>query len=186
MFDFNAYYNRYEGKDAKMAQAIKDGYRLVNSDGGGVVSWTFWHPVTKDSFSLIVADVDYDYDSSMIGVIHIDNEVRNQWLDYIGVIRAGVTARVVKGRKFPINSVVYVRKLENKYVNYQSIAYAVLGNGRSIALENLVLELEQKAEDTTVTEKQAKYIESICKKKKITFPQVNSKESASQWISENK
>ena len=101
---------------------------------------------------LVLRDYDYDdgsRDNDELYYMQINEEVRTIYLHDNGIILAGDTVKVVKGRKVPIGTIAKVVSLteyKDRYGRFQCI-YANLDNGQRTNLYNC--ELLNKRGDNT-------------------------------------
>ena len=129
-----------------MAHLASDGWRLVARDGGTFVTGVLFNVVTGEDAHVVLADYDrWDpfegredadwYDKA------VDMDARKAWHKKNGVLDAGLTARVVKGRKVPIGYtgvVARIRKIYDRYGHHVA-NYAVFEDGTSTNVDNCVL-----------------------------------------------
>ena len=121
-----------------------EGFQKVAQSGGSYVVATFFNPETKETDTRCVRDYDYadcSRDNDELYYMPIDEEARRLYLRHMGVISAGDTVKVVKGRKVPVGTVAVVEKLydwKDQYGRTQT-TYAVLDNGMKTSVGNCVL-----------------------------------------------
>lgn len=120
---------------------MEDKFYKVNQTGGGYVVALFFNPVTKETYTKCVRDYDYEdgsRDNDELYYMPIDAEVAEIYRKHIGIIAAGDTVEVVKGRKIPhgtIAKVVRVYDWRDCYGRVQA-TYAVFEDGRKTSVYN--------------------------------------------------
>ena len=120
---------------------LKDGFFKVYQSNGSYVTATFFNPETKEEYSELVRDYDYDdcsRDNDELYYMEIDENAKRAWKHHHGVIQVGDVVEVFKGRKIPVGTkgiVVKEREVRNCY--WQWFAdYIVLDNGASLNVAN--------------------------------------------------
>ena len=68
----------------------------------------------------------------------IDEEAADAWRKHIGIVAAGDTVKVVKGRKVPLGTVAKVTRVYDYKDRYGRVVavYAVLDNGQKTSVYN--------------------------------------------------
>ncbi len=122
----------------------ENGFYKVGQSGGSYVVAYLFNPETKEEKSFCVRDYDYcdcSRDNDDLYNLPINEEVRRLYLRHHGIISAGDTVRVVKGRKIPIGTVATVERIydwRDAYGRIQTV-YAVFTNGLKTNINNCVL-----------------------------------------------
>lgn len=117
------------------------GYKKVAENGGTFVTATFFNPETGDVVTGCVRDYDYADGSRDIDELYhmgIDEEARRAWLHTKGIILAGDTIEVIKGRKVKVGTVAVVtktREIKDRYGRWVA-DYVVLDNGEQTNIDN--------------------------------------------------
>ena len=120
---------------------MENKFSKVGQSGGSYVVAYFVNPITWEYYSKCVRDYDYSdcsRDDDDLYYMPIDEEVAHLWRKHQGIISAGDTVRVVKGRKIPIGTVAKVSHLFNyndKYGRWVA-TYAVFEDGRKTSVSN--------------------------------------------------
>ena len=121
-----------------------EGFFKVNQSGGSYVVATLYNPTTGEETTKCVRDYDYDdcsRDCDELYYMPIDNDVRRLWLHSHGVIMAGDTIKVVKGRKVKVGTVATVKEIKpitDRYGRWVA-DYAYLADGQRTNVTNCVL-----------------------------------------------
>jgi hypothetical protein len=137
----------------KLQQLNNDGfYKVATHQHLSFSTVTFFNPLTKETKNIWTSDTDnpqyYEEEEYELYVADEDKAVREQWLDYNGVIRVGCKVKIVKGRKFvgEIKRVVkeYTYKINGMYGRpYGDIPYLVFEDGTKVAWANCKLYVEE-------------------------------------------
>ena len=123
-----------------------NGFYKVKEDGFGVSTGTFFNPVTLESFSKIVWDIDndwllFDEEIQILRNLPINEEVQRIWKHHNGEILIGDTVEVFKGRKMPIGYVGIVEKIKpfhDRYGRWQA-NYIYFADGQKTNYNNCKL-----------------------------------------------
>jgi len=120
---------------------LENKFYKVNQTGGSYVVALFVNPVTWESYTVCVRDYDYSdcsRDNDELYYTPIDNEAANAWRKHIGIVEAGDTVKVVKGRKVPLGTVAKVTRVYDYKDRYgRAVAtYAVFEDGRKTSVYN--------------------------------------------------
>ena len=119
----------------------KRGFYKVKQSGGSYIVAYFFNPATKETISTCVRDYDYfdcSRDNDELYYMPIDQAAAELYRKHIGIIAAGDTVRVVKGRKVPIGTVARVARVFDYRDCYgRTVAtYAVFDDGRKTSVSN--------------------------------------------------
>ena len=119
-----------------------DGFFKVAQNGGTYVVATFYNPDTNEIKTQCVRDYDYSdgsRDNDELYYMEIDEDARRKFLRFKGIIQAGDTVEVVKGRKVPIGTIVQVKDVRPYYDRYhRHVAdYAYFMDGQRTNVNNL-------------------------------------------------
>ena len=120
---------------------LENKFYKVNQTGGSYVVALFVNPVTWKSYTVCVRDYDYSdcsRDNDELYHMPIDEEAADAWRKHIGIVEAGDTVKVVKGRKVPLGTVAKVTRVYDYKDRYGRVVavYAVLDNGQKTSVYN--------------------------------------------------
>ena len=120
---------------------MENKFYKVNQHGGTYVVALFVNPITWETRSVCVRDYDYadgSRDNDELYYMPIDKEAAEAWRKHIGIVSAGDTVKVVKGRKIPVGAVAKVtRVFDYKDCYGRTVAtYAVFEDGRKTSVYN--------------------------------------------------
>ena len=120
---------------------VRPGFYKVSQNGGTYVTALFVNPETWEDYLVCVRDYDYgdcSRDNDELYYMPIDEEVAELYRKHIGIIAAGDTVEVYKGRKVPIGTVAKVARVydwRDCYGRTQA-TYAVFEDGRKTSVYN--------------------------------------------------
>ena len=120
---------------------LENKFYKVNQTGGSYVVALFVNPISWESYTVCVRDYDYadcSRDNDELYYMPIDEEAANAWRKHIGIVEAGDTVKVVKGRKVPLGTVAKVTRVYDYKDRYGRVVavYAVLDNGMKTSVNN--------------------------------------------------
>lgn len=120
---------------------LENKFYKVNQTGGSYVVALFVNPITWQTYTVCVRDYDYSdcsRDNDELYYMPIDEEAANAWRKHIGIVEAGDTVKVVKGRKAPLGTVAKVTRVYDYKDRYGRVVavYAVLDNGMKTSVYN--------------------------------------------------
>lgn len=116
-------------------------YKVVPNNGGTYITAVFFNPTTKEIRDKCVRDYDYSdcsRDNDELYYMPVNQEVRRQYLRFIGYIQEGDLIRVFKGRKVPIGTIARVERRYPIYDRYRRHVadYVQLDNGMTTNVLN--------------------------------------------------
>ena len=125
---------------------IENKFYKVHTSGYSLTIATFYNPITKESFSKKIWDIDddrllWDEDIQELYNMPIDKEVQRMYYHHDGKILDGDIVKVVKGRKIPIGYIGKVEKIKpfyDKYKRWQA-DYIYFVDGKKTNINNCVL-----------------------------------------------
>ena len=127
---------------------MKEGFYKVNESGFSLTIATFFNPVTGETFTERVWDMDddrllCDSEKQEMRNMPINHEMRREWLHRAGTILEGDTAKVVKGGKLPIGKTGKVAKIKPFYDKYKRWCcdYLYFEDGSRTNVTNCILVL---------------------------------------------
>lgn len=125
---------------------LENRFYKVGESGFSLTIATFFNPITKESFSQRVWDIDddrllYDDEVQELRDMPINETVKRAYLHHNGRILTGDTVKVIKGRKMPIGYVGTVENIKPYYDKYHrwQANYIYFADGQRTNINNCML-----------------------------------------------
>ena len=120
---------------------MENRFYKVNQTGGTYVTALFFNPVTRETKSVLARDYDYSdcsRDNDEVYYMPIDREAAEIYRKHIGIVAAGDTVEVIKGRKVPLGTVAKVARVYDWRDCYGRVraTYAVFEDGQKTSVYN--------------------------------------------------
>ena len=128
------------------AKQLENKFYKVHTSGFSLTIATFYNPITKESFSRKVWDIDDDRllwedDIQELRDMPIDKEVQRMYYHHNGRILERDIVKVVKGRKMPVGYIGTVKEIKPYYDRYKrwQANYVYFADGQRTNINNCVL-----------------------------------------------